>query len=162
MSSLNRLAGSGVSAPTRSIENSSPTETLQERLLRTGAALPKFMQGVFPFVGRGLFELAPLDDSLTYIIPAGKIGKFVYFRAGNHSEDLCYLALCADDAPIRYFPIGPRGDFHVPLAIVESHPAGTRLQIAFAAPRGLQGTLIVDAGMIETASVPDPSWETTF
>ena len=125
------------------------TETVGERLLRTGTATPKFLQGVFPFMGRGLFDVAPLDDALTYTVPFGKRARFVYLRAGNHAEDLVYLVFSANGKPLRYFPIGPRGDFHVPLAIVEAHPAGTKLEVLFAAPRGLSGTLIVDAGFLE-------------
>lgn len=149
MSSAEKALVSRVSASGSDYENPMPTETLQERLLRTGLATPRFLQGVFPFVGRGLFEIAPLDDSLIYVVPENRTARFLYFRAGNHADDLCYLALCADGKPLRYFPIGPRSDFHVPLAIVETHPAGTRLEILFAAPRSLQGTFIVDAGMIE-------------
>jgi hypothetical protein len=127
------------------------SETRRERLLRTGAATPRFLRGVFPFVGRGLFELGPLDDGLTYVVPAGRTAQLVYFRAGNHADDLLYLAVAANGVPIRYFPIGPKSDFHVPLAIVESHTPGTRLEVLFAAPRGLSGTLIVDAGILEVA-----------
>jgi assimilatory nitrate reductase catalytic subunit len=126
-------------------------ETRRKWLLRAGTATPRFLQGVFPFVGRGLFELAPLDDSLAYVVPDGRAGNLVYFRAGNHADDLLYLAIAANGVPIRYFPIGPKSDFHVPLAIVEPHAAGTRLEVLFAAPRGLSGTLIVDAGILEVA-----------
>jgi hypothetical protein len=86
------------------------TETVNERLLRTSAATPKFLQGVFPFMGRGMFDLAPLDDALSYTVPFGKRARCVYLRAGNHSEDLVYLVLSANGKPLRYFPIGPRGD----------------------------------------------------
>jgi hypothetical protein len=128
------------------------SETITERLLRTGDATPQFLQGVFPFVGRGLFDLSPLDDALSFTVPKGKAARFVYLRAGNHAEDLLYLVLSANGRPLRYFPIGPRSDFHVPLAIVESHPAGTRFEVLFAAPRGLNGTLIVDAGFLEVTA----------
>lgn len=127
------------------------TETQQERALRTGAATPRFLQGVFPFVGRGLFDLAPLDDSLTYTVPGGKKTQFVYFRAGNASDELVYLAFAVNGAPVRYFPVGPNADFHVSLAIVEPHLSGTRLSLLIAAPRGTTGTVIVDAGFMESA-----------
>ncbi len=125
------------------------TETRLEFLLRTGKAAPRFLQGVYPFIGRGIFELGPLNDALTYTVPDRKSLKVVYFRAGNLSEDLLYLTISANGVPIRYFPVGPKSDFHVPLAIVEAHPAGTRLEIGFAAPRGLSGTIVVDMGLIE-------------
>lgn len=126
-------------------------ETRREVLLRTGKAVPRFLQGVFPFTGRGMFEIAPLDsmNGLSYTVPPAHVAQFVYFRAGNASDDLLYLAVAADKTPLRYFPIGPKSDCHVPLAIVESHPAGTVLEIVFAAPPGLTGTLIVDVGLME-------------
>ena len=126
------------------------SETRQERLLRTGDAIPRFLQGAFPFAGRGLFDPVLLDDSLAYTVPEGHNGAIVYFRGGNHSDDLLYLVLAADGAPIRYFPVGPKGDFHVPLAIVETHLAGARLEILIAAPRGVSGTVIVDAGILQS------------
>ena len=126
------------------------TETRHERELRTGEATPRFLQGVFPFAGRGLFDLAPLDDTLTYTVPDGRQTTFVYFRAGNASDELVYLTLAVDGVPTRYFPVGPNGDIHVALAIVEPHFAGRILTLLFAAPRGTTGTLIVDAGLFET------------
>ena len=127
------------------------TETPQERALRTGEATPHFLQGVFPFAGRGLFDLAPLDDTLAYTVPDGKKTQFVYFRAGNASEALIYLAFAVDDTPMRYFPVGPNADIHVSLAIVEPHLPGVRLSLLIAAPRGTNGTVIVDAGFVESA-----------
>ena len=118
--------------------------------METDRAVPRFLQGAFPFAGRDLFDLGPLEDTLSYTVPTDCSATVVYIRGGNHSDDLIYLVLAADGSPIRYFPVGPKGDFHVPLAIVETHPAGTRLEILFAAPRGLSGTVIVDAGILES------------
>ena len=130
-------------------------ETRIERLMRLGRATPRFLQGVFPFAGRGVFDLVPLNDALAYTVPVGKTAQVLYVRAGNLSDDLLYLTLTANDTPIRYFPIGPKADFHVSLVITETHPAGTRLEIGIAAPRGLSGTVIVDVGMIESDSESD-------
>ncbi len=127
------------------------TETQQERALRTGAATPRFLQGVFPFVGRGLFDLAPLDDSLIYTVPDGKKTQFVYFRAGNACDALVYFAVAVNGTPIRYFPVGPNADIHVVLAIMEPHAASETMSILIAAPRGATGTMIVDAGLVESA-----------
>ena len=124
------------------------TETRQERDLRTGTVHPRFLQGVFPFAGRGVFELALLDDALAIRVPAGTTARLVYFRAGNASDELVYLAFAVNGSPIRYFPVGPNADFHVPLVIVEAHHAGETLAIYFAAPRGTTGTLVVDAGFL--------------
>ncbi len=124
-------------------------ETRLQYLMRCGKAAPRFMQGVFPFAGRGIFDLSPLNDTLTYTVPAAKSAQALYFRAGNLSDDLLYLTLTANDAPIRYFPVGPKSDLHVPLVITETHPAGTRLEVGIAAARGLSGTVIIDVGLIE-------------
>ena len=124
-------------------------ETRLEYLMRNGRAAPRFLQGVYPFAGRGVFDLAPLNDALTYTVPAGKSAQVLYFRAGNLSDDLLYLTLTANRVPIRYFPVGPKADLHVPLVIIETHSAGTRLEIGIAAPRGLTGTVIVDVGIVE-------------
>jgi hypothetical protein len=125
------------------------SETRLQRMLSNGAAVPRFLQGVYPFAGRGVFDLAPLHDELAYVVPKGKVGQVLYVRGGNHSEDLLYLAITVDGKPVRYFPVGPKADFHVPLAIVEDYPAGSRIELCLAAPRGLTGTVIVDVGMVE-------------
>lgn len=125
------------------------TETRQQRLIRLGRATPRFLQGVYPFAGRGFFDLGPLNEALTYVVPAGMQAEVIYVRAGNLSDDLLYLALCVNGAPARYFPVGPKADFHVPLSITEAHPAGTRIEIGLAAPRGLDGSVVVDVGILE-------------
>ena len=130
------------------------TETRQQHLIRTGQAAPRFLQGVYPFAGRGVFDLAPLNDDLCYQVPAGKTAEVIYFRAGNLSDDLLYLALSLNGRPIRYFPVGPKADFHVPLSIVESYPAGSRIEVCLAAPRGLTGTIVVDVGILEESARP--------
>ena len=127
------------------------SETRTEYLLRTGRAKPRFLQGVFPCVGYGIYESVPLNDALAYVVPQNHVARIQYFRAGNPSEDLIYLTLNIDGKPARFFPVGPKADLHVPLAIIESYPAGTRIEIAFAAPRGLTGTVIVDVGLTEEA-----------
>jgi len=127
------------------------TETRVERLVRTRAATPRFLQGVFPFAGRGLFDPVTVDDSLDYTVPAGTTTEILYFRAGNWSDDLIYFTIYADSVPIRYFPVAPKGDCHVSLAIVDPHRPGTRLSVVIAAPRNITGTVIVDVGLIEVA-----------
>lgn len=125
------------------------TETRHQRLIRLGLATPRFLQGVYPFAGRGFFDVGPLNDALCYVVPAGTAAEVIYFRAGNLSDDLLYLALCINGRPVRYFPVGPKADFHVPLSIIETHPAGARIEIALAAPRGLTGAVVVDVGILE-------------
>ena len=130
------------------------TETRQQLRIRTGAATPRFLQGVFPFAGRGFFDLGPLNDALCYQVPLGKSAEVIYFRAGNLSDDLLYLALSVNGQPVRYFPVGPKADFHVPLSIVETHPAGSRIEVCLAAPRGLTGSVVVDVGILEESETP--------
>ena len=53
------------------------------------------------------------------------------------------MVLMRDGVPMRYFPIGAKGDVHVPLRVVEDIEAARRR----AAPRrsaGLSGTVVVD------------------
>lgn len=125
------------------------TESRSQWLIRTKRAVPKFLQGVFPFAGRGVFDIAPVNDAVRYVVPSQRTLEIIYFRAGNLSDDLVYFALCANDIPVRYFPIGPKSDLHVPLAIVESWASGTRIDICMAAPRGLTGTVVIDVGLVE-------------
>lgn len=125
------------------------SETRLARLFRNGGATPRFLQGVYPFIGRGLFEPESLHPDLTYTVPEDATAEILYFRAGNASDDLVYFSLKADGVPIRYLPVGPKSDVHVPLAIVDPRPAGCRIEIGFAAPRGLDGTVILDIGIAE-------------
>ncbi len=125
------------------------TETRQQRLTRLGLATPRFLQGVFPFAGRGFFDVGPLHDALCYVVPKGAKAEVIYFRAGNLSDDLLYLALCVNGLPVRYFPVGPKADFHVPLSITETYLAGSKIEVGLAAPRGLSGAVVVDVGLLE-------------
>ena len=125
------------------------SETRLQLLLRTHRAKPCFLQGVYPFAGRGVFDLAPLNDALSYTVPKGKIAQVQYFRAGNLSDDILYLSISVDGTPVRYFPVGPKSDNHVPLAIVEDYPAGSKIEVCLAAPRGLTGTVVLDVGLVE-------------
>lgn len=127
------------------------SQTRHERLLQSGQASPRFLQGVFPFVGRGMFDPEPLHPELTYIVPEDKTAEVLYVRGGNHADDLVYLTLLVNGKPVRYFPVGPKSDFHVPLAIVEAYPAGARIEVGYAAAHGLNGALIVDVGILEVA-----------
>jgi len=107
----------------------------------------QFLQGVFPFVGKGIYEAVPVEHDLECVVPAGYQARVLYVRLGNHSDDLIYLSLTANDVPIRPFPRAPQGALHIPLVIQEVHPAGTRLSFTLAAERGVNGTLILDVGI---------------
>jgi assimilatory nitrate reductase catalytic subunit len=50
---------------------------------------------------------------------------------------------------MRYFPIGAKGDVHIPLRVVEDLDADTALELHLAAPEGVTGTVVVDFGLVE-------------
>jgi hypothetical protein len=110
---------------------------------------PRFLQGVFSFEGKGLDRAAPIDPSLSYVVPDGVAAQAVYFRGGNAAAELISVVLVRDGSPMRYFPIGAKGDVHVPLRVVEDLTAGTAVELWLAAPAGLSGTVIVDLGLVE-------------
>lgn len=110
---------------------------------------PKLLQGVYSFEGRGLTNPYPLSGELVYTVPTGKRTQFVYFRAGNSSAELIYVVLMRDGAPMRFFPIGARGDVHVALAVVEDLMSGTKLEAYVAAPEGVGGQVVLDIGLVE-------------
>ncbi len=110
---------------------------------------PQLLQGVLTFEGSGLTSPHPLAGGMTYTVPVGKRTQLVYFRAGNSSAEMIYVVLMRDGSPMRYFPIGARGDVHVPLAVVEDLMAGTKLEAYLAAPEGVSGTVVLDIGLVE-------------
>ena len=111
---------------------------------------PRFLQGVFSFEGRGLTEPTALDGGLVYTVPPDRRAQLVYFRGGNSSAELVYVLLVRGGEPLRYFPIGARGDCHVPLRVVEDLAPNTELAVQIAAPERATGTLVVDVGIIES------------
>jgi assimilatory nitrate reductase catalytic subunit len=110
---------------------------------------PRFLQGVFPLVGDGLSKPAPIDAVLRYTVPAGLSAQALYFRGGNSTGELIYVLLVRDGEPMRWFPIGARGDVHVPLRVVEDLPGGTVVELHAAAPEGVTGEIVVDLGLVE-------------
>ncbi len=66
------------------------------------------MKGVYPFAGRGVFDLAPLNDALSYTVPQGKSVEVIYFRAGNSPAELIYVAQWRDGNPMRLSPMHHR------------------------------------------------------
>jgi assimilatory nitrate reductase catalytic subunit len=110
---------------------------------------PRFLQGVFPITGEGLAKPGPIDSALRYTVPAGASAQALYFRGGNSTGELVYALLLRDGEPMRWFPIGARGDVHVPLRVVEDLPGGTVVELHAAAPEGVTGELVVDLGLVE-------------
>jgi assimilatory nitrate reductase catalytic subunit len=109
----------------------------------------RFLQGVFPFEGAGLDKAAPLADELSYLVPDGVVAQALYFRGGNTTDELVTVVLMRDGVPMRYFPIGAKGDVHVPLRVVEDIDGGSVIELRVAAPLGLTGMVVVDLGLVE-------------
>ena len=110
---------------------------------------PRFLQGVFPITGEGLAKPGPIDPALTYTVPNGQSAQALYFRGGNSTGELVYVLLVRDGEPMRWFPIGAKGDVHVPLRVVEDLEGGTAIELYIAAPEGLTGSVVVDVGLVE-------------
>jgi assimilatory nitrate reductase catalytic subunit len=110
---------------------------------------PRFLQGIFPFEGAGLDKPVAIDPVLRYVVPAGATTQALYFRGGNSSGELLVVVLLRDGRPMRYFPIGARGDTHVPLRVVEDLDGGTTLELQVAAPEGTTGMVVLDVGLVE-------------
>ncbi|MQA36077.1 molybdopterin oxidoreductase family protein, partial [Modestobacter roseus] len=110
---------------------------------------PRFLQGVYPITGEGLAKPGPLDPALRYEVPQGKTAQALYFRGGNSTAELVYLLLVRDGQPMRWFPIGAKGDVHVPLRVVEDLDGGTVVELHVAAPEGVTGDVVVDLGLVE-------------
>ncbi|MET7773784.1 molybdopterin oxidoreductase [Nocardia sp. NPDC005366] len=110
---------------------------------------PRFLQGAFAFEGKGLDNPLPLDAAPRYVVPPGAITQPVYFRGGNSTGELVAVVLMRDGSPMRYFPIAAKGATHVSLRVVEDLLADTVLELFVAAPAGVDGTVIIDLGLVE-------------
>ena len=108
-----------------------------------------FLQGVYPFEGAGLDTPVPIAAELAHVVPDGVVNQALYFRGGNSSGELVAVVLMRDGTPMRYFPIGARGDVHVTLRVVEDVEGGSVIELQLAAPLGVSGSLVVDLGMVE-------------
>ncbi|MGN9907505.1 molybdopterin oxidoreductase [Phytohabitans sp. LJ34] len=109
----------------------------------------KFLQGVFPFQGKGIESPFPIDAALAYTVPDGVVTQPVYFRGGNTTGELIYVVLIRDGTPMRYFPIGAKSEVHVALRVVEDLDSGTVIELHLAAPEGVGGAVVVDLGLVE-------------
>ncbi len=122
-----------------------PSRTRSTRVKST----PRFLQGVFPVTGEGLAKPGPIDPALRYTVPNGRSAQALYFRGGNSTRELVYVLLVRDGEPMRWFPVGAKGDVHVPLRVVEDLPGGTVVELHAAAPEGVTGELVIDLGLVE-------------
>jgi assimilatory nitrate reductase catalytic subunit len=108
-----------------------------------------FLQGIYPFEGAGLDKPAPIAAELAHVVPDGVVNQTLYFRGGNSSSELVTVVLMRDGVPMRYFPIGAKGDVHVPLRVVEDIEGGSVIELQLVAELGVVGSVVVDLGMVE-------------
>ena len=109
----------------------------------------RFLQGIYPFEGAGLDKPAVISAELSHLVPDGVINQTLYFRGGNTSSELITVVLLRDGVPMRYFPIGAKGDCHVPLRVVEDIEGGSLIELRLIADHGVAGSVVVDLGMVE-------------
>jgi hypothetical protein len=62
---------------------------------------------------------------------------------------MIYILFNRDGKPMRYFPLGAKDAMHVSLAVVEDLQPGTVLEILVAAPKGVEGSVLLDIGLME-------------
>ncbi len=110
---------------------------------------PRFIQGTFPFSGRGLAAPHPLADGARFTVASDRRAQVIYVRGGNSADALVSLILTRDGKPMRLFPIGARSSVHVPLAVVEDIFPESKLELLVAAPEGVSGFVVVDIGFLE-------------
>jgi assimilatory nitrate reductase catalytic subunit len=141
--------------PAHTVHSSSAKPTLNQLLQPARRkdlpmlAKNRFLQGVYPFTGVGLDKPTPIAPELSYLVPDGVINQTLYFRGGNTTDELVTVVLLRDGVPMRYFPIGARGNVHVPLRVVEDIEGGSVIELQIVAPAGLTGSVVVDLGMVE-------------
>ncbi len=110
---------------------------------------PYTLTGVVAFTGAGYDNATLPDPSLAYVVPSDKRAQLIYFRAGNSSASLAYVALMRNGRTARLFPIGAQAAIHVPLALVPDLEPGDRIELHLAAAPGASGTLVIDLGFTE-------------
>lgn len=110
---------------------------------------PRFVQAVRPFAGVGLDDYQPFEPPLTYTVPVDRSAQCVYFRGGNHSDELVCVVLTRDGVPMRLFPIGAQASVHIPLRITEDLLTESVLELHLSAPAGLTGSVVLDLGLLE-------------
>ena len=108
-------------------------------------SIPRFLNGVYSFVGAGYEKPSLLCGKL----PPDKRTQLIYFRGGNSCDEMIYFVMTRDGVPMRYFAVGARAGTHVPLAVVEDLCPETKLELLFGAPAGATGYVVIDVGLVE-------------
>jgi len=110
---------------------------------------PKFLNGVFSFVGAGYEKPTLLSGKLIYVVPPDKRTQFIYFRGGNSSDEMIYVVMMRDGVPMRYFAVGARAGISIPLYVVEDLFPETKLEVFLGAASGATGYVVIDIGLVE-------------
>ena len=111
--------------------------------------VPRFLQAIRAFEGRGLDDYVAFEPPLRYRVPDGRQAQCVYFRGGNSAPELICVVLTQDGRPMRLFPIGATASVHVPLRITENLLTDSELELHVAAPVETRGTVVIDLGILE-------------
>ncbi|MBN4925469.1 molybdopterin oxidoreductase [Hoyosella rhizosphaerae] len=112
------------------------------------SSTPRFLQGVFPFEGKGLTAPYLVDEALGFTVPAGAIAQPLYFRGGHTGDALVVVSLYRDGTVMRHFAIGANQGVNIPLRVVEDVDPDSRLELRVAAPVGCVGELVIDFGLV--------------
>ncbi len=122
-----------------------PSRKKDPRMITTNV----FLQGIYPFEGAGMDKPVPIHADLVHVVPDGVVAQALYFRGGNTTDELVTVVLMRDGIPMRYFPIGAKGDVHVALRVVEDIDSGSVVELHLVAPSTAQGMVVLDLGMVE-------------
>lgn len=112
------------------------------------ATTPHFLQGVYPFTGRGLAQPELIAAETVFTVPSGRVAQPLYFRGGHTGDNLVVVTLLRDGQSMRVFPMAAKGAVNIPLRVVEDVDPDTRLELVVAAPAGCSGEVVVDFGLV--------------
>jgi hypothetical protein len=59
-------------------------------------SIPRFLNGVYSFVGAGYEKPSLLSGKLTYSVPPDKRTQLIYFRGGNSCDEMIYFVMTMD------------------------------------------------------------------
>jgi hypothetical protein len=108
----------------------------------------RFLNGVYPFEGKGLDAPYPLADALTYTVPADKRAahlparRQLLRRAGQPDPHARRQA----DAAV---PGGRQGGSARPARRGGGHLPEAKIEVFVAAPQGASGQVVLDVGIME-------------
>ena len=90
---------------------------------------PRFLQGVFNFVGAGYGQAAAAERQARLHGARRQARAADLLPRRQFGRMSINLVLMRDGKPMRYFPIGAKGAMHVPLAVVEDLLPGDQARV---------------------------------